>query len=101
MDSVHEMVLENRRISVKCIAETLNISRERVGHTLTNVLDMRKVPARWVSKCLNAAQKHERVATSQAILRHFEADKSSFLGRLETMDDTWLFLYDPETKEQS
>ena len=31
IDQIHELILEDRRISVKSIAEQLSISRERVG----------------------------------------------------------------------
>jgi len=31
IDQIHELILEDRRISVKSIAEQLGISRERVG----------------------------------------------------------------------
>lgn len=71
-DNMHDLVLENRRISAKSISETLNISRQRVGYILTKILDMRKVSAKRVPKCLNANEKRERVTTSTAILRHFE-----------------------------
>ena len=32
IDQIHEIILEDRRISAKSIAEQLDISRERVGH---------------------------------------------------------------------
>uniref|UniRef100_A0A0L8H715 Uncharacterized protein n=1 Tax=Octopus bimaculoides TaxID=37653 RepID=A0A0L8H715_OCTBM len=38
----HVMILEDQRISARVIAETLGISRERVGHIIHNSLDMRK-----------------------------------------------------------
>ncbi|XP_029648176.1 uncharacterized protein LOC115222142 [Octopus sinensis] len=45
-NAVHAMILENQWISVKVIAETLGISRERVGHIIHNILDMRKLSAK-------------------------------------------------------
>ena len=38
-------------------AEQLGISRERVGSIMHEDLDMRKLSAKWVPKCLNADQK--------------------------------------------
>ena len=55
---IHELILENRSISAKSIAEQLGISRERVGPIILEDLDMRKLSAKWVPKCLNADQKH-------------------------------------------
>jgi len=54
---IHELMLEDRRISDKSIAEQLGISRERVGSIIHEDMDMRKLSAKWVLKCLNADQK--------------------------------------------
>jgi len=54
IDQIHELILEDRRISAKSIAEKLGISRERVGSIIHEDLDMRKLSAKWVPKCLNA-----------------------------------------------
>jgi len=53
IDQFHELILEDRRISAKSIAEQLGISRERVGSTIHEDLDKRKLSAKWVPKCLN------------------------------------------------
>jgi len=60
IDQIHELVLEDRRISDKSIAEQLGVSRERVGSIIHEDLDMRKLSAKWVSKCLNADQNRQR-----------------------------------------
>jgi len=54
---IHELVLEDGRISAKSIAEQLGISRKRVGSIIHEDLVMRKFSAKWVPKCLNADQK--------------------------------------------
>ena len=51
---IHELILEDHRISAKSIAEQLGISRERVGSIIHEDLDMWKLSAKWVPKCLNA-----------------------------------------------
>jgi len=43
IDQIHELILEDRRISAKSIAEQLGISRERVGSIIHEDLDMRKL----------------------------------------------------------
>jgi len=60
IDQIHELILENRWISAKSIAEQLSISRERVGSIIHEDLDMRKLSAKWVPKRLNAYQKRQR-----------------------------------------
>jgi len=57
IDQIHELILENRRITANSIAEQLGISRERVGSIVHEDLDMRKLSAKWVPKFLNANQK--------------------------------------------
>ena len=49
IDQIHELILEDRRISAKSIAEQLGISDERVGPIIHEELDMRKLSAKWVS----------------------------------------------------
>jgi len=41
------MVLDNRRMKVNEIAETIVISKERVGYILHEALDMKKLRATW------------------------------------------------------
>ena len=71
IDQIHELILEDRRISVKSIAEQLGISRERVGSIIHEDLDMRKRPAKWVPKCLNADEKRQRCQLSEQLLEFF------------------------------
>ena len=43
VDHIHELILENRRISAKSIAEQLGISRQWVESTIHEDLDVRKL----------------------------------------------------------
>jgi len=47
-DQIHELILEDRRISAKSIAEQLGNSRERVGSIIHEDLNTRKLSAKWV-----------------------------------------------------
>jgi len=53
IDQIHELILEDHRISAKSIAEQLSISHERDGSIIHEDLDMRRLSAKWVPKCLN------------------------------------------------
>ena len=66
-DQIHELILDDRRISAKSISEQLDISRERVGSIIYEDLDMRKLSAKWVPKCLNADQKCQWCHSSEQI----------------------------------
>ena len=56
IDQIHELILEDRQISAKSVAEQLGISLERVRSIIYEDMDMRKLSAKWVPKCLNADQ---------------------------------------------
>jgi len=65
IDQIHELILEDRRVSAKSIADQLGISRERVGSIIHEDLDTRKLSAKWVPKCLYADQKRQRCQSSE------------------------------------
>ena len=98
---IHELILEDCWILAKSIAEQLGISRERVGSIIHEDLVMWKLSTKWVPKFLNADQKHQQCQSSEQILEFFRHDPNDFLSQLVTMDKTWLYHYDPETKQQS
>ena len=98
---IHELILDDSRVSAKSIAEQLGISRERVGSIIHEDLDMWKLSAKWVPKCFNANQKRQRCQSSGQLLEFFRRDPNDFLSRFVTTDETWLHHYDPETKQQS
>jgi len=50
---------------------------------------------------MNADQKRQRCQSSEQLLDFFRRDPNDFLSRLVTMDETWLYHYEAETKQQS
>jgi hypothetical protein len=88
VDSRHSMILGYGRISAKKIANTLVISRERVGYIIQEILDMRRLSAKWVPKYLNACEKRDPVLASQAILDRFRWDPVEFFNSHVTISDT-------------
>ena len=47
IDQIYELILEDRRISAKSIAEQLGISRDRVGSIIHEDLNTRKLSMQW------------------------------------------------------
>jgi len=80
IDQIHELILEDHRISAKSISKQLDISREPVGSIIHEDLDMRKLSAKWVPKCLNADQKCQRCQLSEQHLEFFRRDPNDFLS---------------------
>jgi histone-lysine N-methyltransferase SETMAR len=95
------MLLDDRQMKVLEIAETIGISIERVGYILHEELDMKKLCARWVPRLLTADQKRTRMNISEQCLERFNKNKIDFGRRFITMDETWIYHYTPESKQQS
>jgi len=94
---VRQIVCENRRLTVRSIAEHVNIDRETVRKILTEDLDMRKMCAKMVPRELTEEQKQRKVTICRELLDR----QDDILGRVITGDETWVYQYDPETKQQS
>jgi len=61
IDKVKKIVLANRRITVREVAEDLNISIGSCHSIFTNDLGMKRVAAKFVPKLLNFDQKQHRI----------------------------------------
>jgi histone-lysine N-methyltransferase SETMAR len=101
IEQVHDMILDDRRMKVREIAETTGISKERVGYILHEELGMKKLCARWVPRLLTADQKRTSTKISEQCLERFSKNKTDFVSRFIAMDETWIHHYIPESKQQS
>ena len=61
IDEVKKIVLANRRITVREVAENLNISIGSCHSIFSNDLGMRRVAVKFVPKLLNFDQKQHRI----------------------------------------
>jgi histone-lysine N-methyltransferase SETMAR len=97
------MVLDDRRVKMCEIAENIGISKERTGYILHEELDMKKLCARWVPRLLTADQKRTRIKISEQCLECFtrNKNKTDFVRRFITTDETWIHHYTPESKQHS
>ena len=96
-----DLILENRRLTIREIADTINISYERTQNIIINELGFSKVSARWVLRLLSVGQKRVRLTISRDGLEMFKADPQDFFNRVFTIDETWVHHYTPESKQQS
>jgi hypothetical protein len=81
IEQVHDMVLDDRLIKVREIADTVGISKERVGYILHEELHMKNLCARWVPRLLTADQKRIRMKISEQCLERFNKNKTDFVCR--------------------
>jgi len=61
---------------------------------------MQRVAAKFVPRILTADQMHQRVSVCTE-LRQLATDDETFLSRVITADESWVYGYKPETKRQS
>ena len=71
IDQIHEVILEDGRISAKSIAEHLSVSREWVGSIIHEDLDKRKLSSKWIPKYLSRDQKRQSCLSSEQYLLFF------------------------------
>ena len=100
VEAVKEIVLKNRRITIREVAEDVGISVGSCHDILSDVLGMRRVSAKFISKLLNFDQKNRRMTITQEMLNEVNEDPD-FLKRVITGDKPWVYGYDVETKAQS
>ncbi|UYV84877.1 hypothetical protein LAZ67_X003845 [Cordylochernes scorpioides] len=99
-DNINEVEKANRRITVREVAEDLNISIGLCHSIFINDLGMRRVAAKFVPKLLNCDQKQHRMNIANEMLDSVR-DDPNLLQRVITGDEAWVYGYDVETKAQS
>ncbi|CAK1586950.1 unnamed protein product [Parnassius mnemosyne] len=87
---IHKMILEDRKLRLICIADPLKISKERVGYIVYEYLGMRKLCVKCVPRELTIDQKEECVDSSEQFLKLFNRNRSEFLCRYVTINETWI-----------
>ena len=85
MKKIHKMVLDDRRLKVRELADIVGISESAVHRILTENLDMRKLCARWVP--------HLHTIECFAM---FHSNKADFLSRFITVNETWVHHFTPK-----
>ncbi|UYV64811.1 K02A2.6-like [Cordylochernes scorpioides] len=100
INEVENMILANRRIKVREVAEDLNILIGSCHSIFINDLGMRRVAAKFVPKLLNCDQKQHRMNIANKMLDSVR-DDPNLLQRVIPGDEAWVYGYDVETKAQS
>jgi len=100
IDAVCDLILQNRRLTIREIAEDAGISFGSCQAILTEKPNMYRVAAKFVPRVLTEDQKANRVNISQELLDRVSVDEN-FLKTIITGDETWVYGYDVKTKAQS
>eukprot|EP00112_Aurelia_sp_Birch-Aquarium-sp1_P019978 Seg5046.1 transcript_id=Seg5046.1/GoldUCD/mRNA.D3Y31 product="Mariner Mos1 transposase" protein_id=Seg5046.1/GoldUCD/D3Y31 len=99
--AVCKLVEEDARVTVLQIAEEVGISSGSVSNILHGSLGLSKVSARWVPHMLTGEQKQNRVQWCRSMLERFDGGKSNGVWEIVSGNETWVYCFDPETKQQS
>jgi len=100
INQIHELILEDRRISAKPIAEQWASYVSGLDPPFMKIWTCGSSP-RSGSRNAWTRIKKSTVPVVWANWEFFQHDPNDFLSRLVTMDETWLYHYDPETNQQS
>jgi histone-lysine N-methyltransferase SETMAR len=98
---IEQAVIEDRRLSVRRIANQLNISKTTVARVLSDCLGMHKVCARWIPKILTLVQRADRVECCKELLSRSGGNSQPFLDGIVTGDESWIHHHDPLSKAES
>ncbi|UYV68333.1 hypothetical protein LAZ67_5003912 [Cordylochernes scorpioides] len=91
INEVEKMILANRRITVREVAEDQNISIDSCHSIFINDLGMRRVAAKFVPKLLNCDQKQHRMNIANEMLDSVR-DDPNLLQRVITGDEAWVMV---------
>lgn len=97
---IQELIRQDRRLTIRDIAEEVKVGYGTCQQVLTEELGMHRVAAKFVPRILTADQKQQRVNVCTE-LRQLASNDETFLSRVITGDESWVYGYDPETKRQS
>ena len=97
VERVKQMVRGDRQLTVRMIADELEINRDSVWKIITEDLGMRKICAKMVPKASGRWPEGAAcMEVFQDILEHLQT-KPDLLQRVITGDESWIFKYDSET----
>ena len=94
------MIRGNGRLIAREVADEVGIGIGSCHQILTEKLQMRRVSAKFVPSLFTDDQKENRVEISQELLANANGNET-FLKKITTGDEMWVYGYDVETKMQS
>jgi len=97
---VREAILIDRRQTIYDIYEIEGLSYGTVQRSVAGNLNMRRISARLGPRLPSEDQKAHRVSVCRE-LKQQARDHPNFISNIINGDETWVYGYDPETKQQS
>ena len=97
IEAVKKMILDNCRITIREVADDVGISFGSCQAIFTDIFGMKSASAIIVSK---SEQKQHRMDIAEEMLSTFNGDPD-LLKKIITVNESWVYGYDIETKAQS
>ena len=98
---VESLIKEHPKMTYVAIQDIMKISSASLTRILHDSLGVRKRCVRWVPHKLSEARERGRVDWCTHMLRKFDGGRSPRVLDIVTGDETWVYQFDPETKQQS
>ena len=99
IDAVRELIMQDRHVTYREIEASLGISSTSIHSILHGHLAVKKVCSRWIPHNLTVAQKKARVDWCKEILKKYNRGVSKDVYKIVTGDESWIYAYEPETKQ--
>jgi [histone H3]-lysine36 N-dimethyltransferase SETMAR len=101
VDTVREMIMVDRHVTYREIQAHLGIDMKQINQILHDHLGVKKLCSRWIPHNLTKGQKEARVKWCQETLKRFNSGSSNLVYDIVSGDESWIYSYEPETKQQS
>ena len=95
------MLAQDRRLTLRLIAEELGISKDTVHTIVRDYLGKWKICSRFVPQKLTDEQKAKRMETSGDFIISMCDQDPLLLENIVTADEAWCYQFDQESKWQS
>jgi hypothetical protein len=97
---VHKAILADCRQTIHDVCEIVELSYRTVQHILADNLNMRRISAKFVPRLLSDDLKAHCISVGRE-LKQQTRDDPNFISNIITGYETWVYGYDPDTKQQS
>ena len=99
--TVEEVVMCERQIPVRHIADKLAISKTSLYETIIDYVTMKRVCVRCVLKLLTSIQRTSRVHCCEELLENYNQDPTEIFGSLVTGDETRIHYCNPRSQQEA
>jgi len=100
VEKISQLLLQNRHLSLRMLADEVNIGKDTVRKIVVEDLRKRKICSRLARHSLTPEQKDRRIAAWRDVIATADSGPD-FFKKTVTDDETWCFAYDLTTKRQS